>query len=70
MIAEILIKKAQLLCITVLLSINAVAQERPNVLFIAVDDLRTELGCYGAPQVITLSASLKTGPIKIRAFAI
>lgn len=35
----------------------AVAQHeekpRPNVLFIAVDDLRPELGCYGAPQVKT-----------------
>ncbi len=27
----------------------AAPAERPNVLFIAVDDLRPELGCYGAP---------------------
>ena len=38
------------------------ASERPNVLFIAVDDLRTELGCYGSliaksPNIDELAAS-------------
>lgn len=29
------------------------AAERPNILFIFVDDLRPELGCYDSPQVIS-----------------
>ncbi len=29
------------------------AQERPNILFICIDDLRTELGAYGSKEVIT-----------------
>ena len=27
--------------------------EKPNILFIAIDDLRPELGCYGSPVAIT-----------------
>lgn len=30
---------------------SAVAAEHPNILMIAVDDLRPQLGCYGLPQV-------------------
>ncbi len=36
-----------------LLCINAVYAARPNVLFIAVDDLRVELGCYGQTHVLS-----------------
>ncbi len=32
---------------------HAVASERPNVLFIAIDDLRTDLGSYGAAHART-----------------
>lgn len=28
-----------------------IAADRPNILFIAIDDLRPELGCYASPQV-------------------
>lgn len=38
-----------LLATTVALS----ATERPNVLFIAIDDLRPELGCYGSNEVFS-----------------
>ncbi|MCH5376259.1 MAG: sulfatase-like hydrolase/transferase, partial [Planctomycetes bacterium] len=36
-----------------LLANSTVAAAPPNVLFIAIDDLRTEIGCYGKPQVHT-----------------
>lgn len=29
------------------------AADKPNVLFIAIDDLRPELGCYGNKEVKT-----------------
>ena len=39
------------------------AKNRPNVLFVSVDDLRPELGCYGNPVIQTPSfdAFAKTG---------
>ena len=44
-----------ILCLSsvLLYAVAGVASERPNILFIAVDDLRPELGCYGAGQVKT-----------------
>jgi arylsulfatase A-like enzyme len=39
--------------LSLILLVTAAGAERPNILFIAIDDLRPELGCYGAPQVKT-----------------
>lgn len=40
-----------ILSILALLVVPASATEKPNILFIAIDDLRPELGCYGSPAV-------------------
>ena len=34
-------------------TINIEAADKPNILFIAVDDLRPELGCYGSPIAVS-----------------
>ncbi|MBY0373777.1 MAG: sulfatase [Bryobacteraceae bacterium] len=46
------------------------ANKRPNVLFIAVDDLRPELGCYGAGHVRSprIDELARTGTIFTRAY--
>jgi iduronate 2-sulfatase len=45
------------------------AADKPNVLFIAVDDLRPELGCYGSPIAVSpnLDALAKNGLLFNRA---
>ncbi|MFT6594258.1 MAG: iduronate 2-sulfatase, partial [Akkermansiaceae bacterium] len=37
----------RLLSLSIFLSATLWASERPNILFVAVDDLRPALGCYG-----------------------
>ncbi len=61
----ILMKKLSLLCVAVLLASAGLVRaesSQPNVLFIAVDDLRPELACYGkqhihSPNIDRLAAS-------------
>ena len=45
-----------LICIPVILfsvAFSLPAADKPNILFIAIDDLRPELGCYGSKQAKT-----------------
>ena len=44
-------KKIQLLSLLVFLAAILAAQQKPNVLFIAVDDLRPELGTFGQTHI-------------------
>ncbi len=50
--------------------IDAVAETRPNVLFIAVDDLRPELGCYGESHIHSpnIDALARSGRLFERAY--
>ena len=49
---------------------SAHAAERPNILFIAIDDLRPELGCYGSEIAVTpnLDALAEDGLLFNRAY--
>ena len=51
-------------------SLGFAKQSRPNVLFIAIDDLRPELGCYGAAHIKTpnLDALASGGMVFERAY--
>ena len=60
-----------LVLLGVLISTACLSAEKPNVLFIAIDDLRPSLGCYGAPDVRTphLDALASQGILLNRAYA-
>lgn len=42
----------RLACLT-LFAASCAAADKPNILFIAIDDLRPELGCYGSPIAVS-----------------
>jgi len=58
------------ICLLVLSASTAWGGERLNVLFIAADDLRPQLRCYGHPQMITpnLDALAESGMLFERAY--
>ena len=64
--------KNQLIFIAILLFLCQVANaaDKPNILFIAIDDLRPELGCYGSPIAVTphLDGIAKDGLLFNRAY--
>ncbi|HRX82998.1 MAG TPA: sulfatase-like hydrolase/transferase, partial [Pirellulaceae bacterium] len=56
--------------ILLVMACMAAAADKPNILFIAVDDLRPELGCYGSEIAVTpnLDAIAKGGLLFNRAY--
>ena len=46
-----MIREAALIALALAVAGSVAAVERPNVLFIAVDDMRAELGCLGSDIV-------------------
>ena len=65
-----IMKKLLLVFFYCLLSFVSLASERPNILFIAVDDLRPELGCYGKDYIKSpnIDALAKSGTVFNRAY--
>lgn len=57
-------------CLLATFATQAFAADKPNILFIAVDDLRPELGCYDSPIAVTpnLDALAKGGLLFNRAY--
>ena len=53
-----------------LIGTTAQADEPPNVLFISIDDLRPELGCYGNTEIVTpnLDAFSRTGTTFLKSY--
>lgn len=62
--------RAGLLLLALVSATAAAAVPRPNVLFLAADDLRTDLGCYGNTEVKTphLDALARRGVVFERAY--
>jgi len=54
---RVIVNVIRLILATTILSSSAIAADeatsRPNILFIAIDDLRPELGCYGSEIAVT-----------------
>jgi len=54
-IPEFALRYLALLILGILFSNSAALAQKPNVLFVIVDDMRPELGCYGNDEIKTPS---------------